>query len=158
MKLFGANKKIRAYEVREELPLLTRRGDFIRCKVIRARAFAYPGHPEAAIAIIVRDGDPFRYVNYRFDEWFADWTEADNMRRTDPRAGRAIDIAVPIRAYTKLMAGGRLYYDYALEDDEWSGLYARWNNPTVAAVKIDGAWVEPSPARVTRLLIEPRPL
>ena len=162
MKFSPSTPKTFAYPVTGEIILPGTSGG-IRCMTINSRAYKHEGAClDVAIAIITKDGDSFSYVNYHFDTWFTDWTDADNMRRSHPGAGRTIEIAVPVAAYQQLLTGGELHEDYVLQDRTITTLEEvfnrRWDNPTVAGVRIGEEWIRPSASPAPRLLIEPRPV
>ncbi|GAC1373057.1 MAG: hypothetical protein NVSMB39_7310 [Candidatus Saccharimonadales bacterium] len=112
----------------------------VKCKVLETRATWGPGDLVSIADFGSGSG------NYRFNNWFADWTDEDYMHPDDLQSGRPIQIAIPVDAFEVLEAGHTL----PKWDAGWyfapTGLGQRdtpFRSP-VAAVLIDGRWVEPA--------------
>lgn len=123
-----------AYEVVGEV-ILRRSGNSaipVFCKVIRTRAtLREDGYVQISSLVSGFSND------IRMPEWFANWTEEDNMADRFGNTGRAIDIAVPLTSIEHIEDSGDI------PSSVYAGKNAKPFYGEFAAVLIDGQWIEP---------------
>lgn len=119
--------------------------EILQCKIVRTRARLTPDGM-VMISVLVTG-----YESLQFPQWFNDWTAEDNMPGNDFQGGRPVDVAVPVEAYEHMLSTG-----YPVGGGISNALIRRSAgeasptrernkpfNPNIAAVLIDGRWVEP---------------
>jgi len=133
--------------------LFRRSGNGVRtivdCTIVRTRATAWLD--ESGIGAKVQiSAITTGYETLHFASWILDWHASDNADRAngDFQSGRPIDIAIPTAAFNAMVETGQAAQSYpsitdSMRDRSSSRRQGEPFHSPVAAVRIDGRWVEP---------------
>ena len=148
---------LHAYETGDGKVILRRAGrrsELLHCKIIRTKALLSAKHDNGDYGVLVSlitSG----FEGLLFDTWFEDWSDEDNLTVSDNTStitGRWIEVAVVDQAYELLIRTNKPVGQTPIvsqRPEPYQGAQAiqppddPYSFP-IAAIKIDGEWVEPS--------------